>query len=129
MRLFTVHVVVQVEDIWFEHCEPYDISKRRYSYLVHSRLFAAADPEAAYDRALRLAYDGDANCDGESDRTNIREIGIHDLEEIDLIGESLENAVQKNDYGLHVGVIIWDGRKPKVRKREELTLFQTNEDV
>jgi hypothetical protein len=124
MRLFTVHVVMQVEDIWFEHCEPYGVSKRRYSYLVHSTLFAAADPEEAYAKALRLAYDSDANCDGESDRTNFRTIGIHDLEEIDLIGKSLEDAVQNNDYGLWVGGITWDGRKPKVRKRDELTLFQ-----
>lgn len=129
MRLFTVHVVMQVEDVWFEHCEPYGVSKRRYSYFVHSNLFAAADPEEAYARALRLAYDSDANCDGDSDRTNFKEIGIHDLEEVDLIGKSLEEAVQNPDYPLYVGSIKWDSRKPKVRKREELTLFQTNEDV
>jgi hypothetical protein len=123
MRLFTVHVVMQVEDIWFEQCEPYGVSKRRYSYMVHSTLFAATDPEEAYAKALRLAYDSDANCDGELDRTNLREIGIQDLEEIDLTGESLEACVQQ-EYGLCVGSINWDGRKPKVRKREELTLFR-----
>jgi hypothetical protein len=124
MRLFTVHVVMQVEDIWFEHCEPHGVSKRRYSYIIHSKLFAAADPEEAFAKALRLAYDSDANCDGESDRTNLKEIGIHDLEEIDLMGQSLEEAVQNPDNTFYVGSINWDGRKPKVRKREELTLFQ-----
>jgi hypothetical protein len=124
MRLFIVHVVTQVEDIWFEHCESYDVSKRRYSYFLNSTLFAAADPEEAYAKALSHAYDSDVNCDGESDRTNFRTIGIHDLEEVDLGSESLEAAVQNPDYGLYVGGITWDGRKPKVRKREELTLFQ-----
>jgi hypothetical protein len=124
MRLFTVHVVMQIEDLWFE---PYTdiVAQRRYSYCVNSTLFAAADPEAAYARALGMCNDSDANCDGESDRTNFKEIGIHDLEEIDLIGKSLEDAVHNNEYGLDVGGIIWDGRKPKVRQREELTLFQS----
>lgn len=123
MSLFVGHFVVLQQDIWNEPHEPYEVSRKVEQYRLKSLLFEAPDAVAAYDKASAMVRGfNDSHCDGQSDRTNYIGVGIHDLEEVELAGHSLVQAVQE-PYGVDVGDVQWPSEVPTVRLLEELSVF------
>src|SRR5574341_296757 len=106
MPLFVAQFVVVEENLWFSPSEPYEVSRRSESHRVVSQLFAAANAEVAYSRASSMIeLFSDAHCDGPGDRTNIRSVGIHELEEVFLGNLSIVEAINE-PCGIDVGALL-----------------------
>lgn len=122
--LYVANFVKIIENIWFANTEPYEVIRRTEEYFIESFLFAASNADMAFDRASEMIGSlSDANNDGPGDRTNIRCLGIHQLEKIDLFGLSFDEAV-RDVYGLDVGRVTFNEVTPTIRKREELDVFR-----
>lgn len=93
MPLYCAHFVIIEENVWLNHCAPYDVIRKESRYRVQAQLFAAADACRAYDRAEEMTNGfQDAHNDGPGDRTNFRCLGIHDLDEVFLGENSLTES-------------------------------------
>lgn len=123
MSLFVGHFVVMQQDAWRAPLESDGVVRKVEQYRLVSLLFEAPEAASAYDKASAMVRGlDDAHCDGQSDRTNYIGVGILDLEEVELAGRSLVEAVRE-PYGVDVGNIQWPSEAPKVRLREELSVF------
>lgn len=123
MPLYYAHFVIAKENLWLSHVEPFDVTRKEMRYHVQTQLFSATNSGAAYDRAVEMIGGlGDAHNDGPGDRTNFRCIGIYDLDEVFLGEKSLTEALNE-PYGVDVGVIEFDDRSPRIRHRDDLSIF------
>jgi len=126
MQLFVSHFVVVEESVWLDTIEPFPVSRQTELHRLVSQLFAAPDREAAHAKASQM-IDGlsDSHCDGPGDRTNIRCLGIHELEEVSLAGHSLAEALN-GPYGIDAGSIHWSSKVPSARDKHELSIFASH---
>jgi hypothetical protein len=127
-RIFFLQVVFVIEDQWFANYhtgtnEPPIRTERRYG--VDGRLFVATDEEAAYQWAVEVLDDSDANHDGRGDLTRFYCIGIHQLKE--LRGHSEISTEVGREYGLHLPGFLTDDVDaqgvPLIRRKEQLSIF------
>lgn len=128
-RLFVLQVVIAIEERWFAACGNATPIRVEREYRIDNSLFAAADEEAAFQKAQAWVTSNafaDDNHDGPGDVTRIWAIGIHQLEEVARIEEVAGMA--REIYGLdlpgfYLGDVDANG-VPLVRKKEELEVFR-----
>lgn len=128
MRLFVAHFALLEEELWLAKRAPWEVLRSIETYRLVSQLFAAGDAELAYEKASKMIGGmSDSNCDGAGDRTDIKCLGIYDLEEI-MLGEiALAEAIFE-PYGIDVGCVRWPGTNLFSRDKNELSLFKHNEN-
>lgn len=121
--IYYAHFAIAKENLWLRHVEPFEVIRRETRYQIQTQLFAAADREQAYTRALAMV-DGftDSHNDGLGDRTNFQCIGIYDLDEVLLFDRSMTDALNE-PYGVDVGIIEFDDKAPTIPHRELLSIF------
>jgi hypothetical protein len=126
-RYYVAQFVIALEDQWFAlgiEGSPVRVERR---YRVVSQLFAAADPESAYQTAANwLPGFSDSNHDGRGDLFVMSSIGIHEIEEIHQAMENVAQSIHQM-YGVDVGsyaptAVDADG-VPIVRSKAELAIF------
>jgi hypothetical protein len=123
MPIYVARFVVVVENQWLSDTAPFAVLRRSLKHDVATQIFAARDPEAAYQRAIAMVGGlSDSHNDGPGDRTNFSCIGLQDLEEVPLFGRTLAESLDE-PYGLDVGHVDVGEVVPEVRTREELSLF------
>ncbi|WP_152606711.1 hypothetical protein [Aquabacterium sp. NJ1] len=123
MPLFVAHFVVQQQDLWCAKEAPYEVLRSSELLRIDTHIFEADNADIAYLKASEMIHGfSDAHCDGPGDRTNFTCLGIHDLDEVILSGRSLSQELRE-PYGVQLGCIHWSNSSPKVRSREELSVF------
>jgi hypothetical protein len=123
MPLYYAHFVIVEENLWLNHGDPHDVIRNEARYRVQTQLFAAANAERAYDRAVKMSGGfQDAHNDGPGDRTNFRCLGIHDLDEV-LLGDRSLTETLEGPYGVDVGLVQFDAGVPTIPSRDALSIF------
>ena len=123
MPIYFAQFVVVEESQWLSDTAPFSVLRRSQKHRIATHLFTAADPEAAYQRAVAMAEGfSDSHNDGPGNRTNVSCTGLRDLEEVLLFERTLAEALDQ-PYGLDVGLVDVGEAAPEARTRAELTLF------
>jgi hypothetical protein len=123
VSVYFAQFVVVEERQWLSDTAPFAVLRRSQKHRIATHIFTAADPEAAYQRAIAMVEGfSDSHNDGPGDRTNISCTGLRDLEEAPLFERTLAEALDE-PYGLDVGLIDIGEAATEARPRAELTLF------
>jgi hypothetical protein len=123
MPIYVAHFIVVERNLWYAPGSRSEITRQSERHRLVSQLFEATDAASAYSKANEMLGGlSDSHCDGEGERTEYAGIGMHELEEVFLAGNTLDEAA-KGPYGVDVGSILWESSLPKVRGREQLAAF------
>ena len=98
------------------------------SYLLMMKVFICDHPEKAYEQASALLErEEERYREDNGDEISIREIGIYDLDLVQLNSNDLPGEISK--YGnitldaIDTSDLLDEDGIPKIRKKEELSLF------
>jgi hypothetical protein len=123
-RIFAAQFVVLEENLWFSNSSSPSVARRTARQRVATHVFVAMDSEDALRKATAMTggFD-DANNDGPGDRTNFSCSGLHDLNEVQLFGKTINDGLTE-PYGIEVGMVDLEDSAFAVRQPSEFSLFK-----
>jgi hypothetical protein len=128
MRLFSAQFVVVEENLWFSEPSSSSVARRTVRQRVATHVFVAIDLDDALRKATEMigGFD-DAHNDGPGDRTNLSCSGLHDLDEVQLLGKTINEGLTE-PYGLEVGMVDLEDSAFAVRQPSEFSMFKYRTD-